>query len=715
MANKGVKGRIVNAQTGVGIKGLEIVVVDFDPLFSEDILGSKITDNGGYFDITYAASFAAWIPGRNPDIVVRVYGPGFRLLHETSEYSNVEEAILTIATIELHPANIEGWLVTNATLNPKNPALNPDGTPVTWTKGNWVEILKDGETVFPQLTDEIRQAQSSVNLMNMNFWLGKQLITKFDQTFIPDNPQLGVPVKGEKIHEVLKNRAKVLNSANVLVQDVPFIDQLPVISYLLRVIPFIGINPDSSDEVKECFRGSKVKVRTLPLFRVLSRLISFMHAKLVIIDGVTAFVMGTTIAQSYFGDNRHLIHDARHRGSLIHDMSIKVKGPAVEHIDRSFTTLWNLADSSGSSISPSTNHATQAADIGLQVVRTLPGGVIESAHTGGAGLPHGETGALESYQRAIAKAKNYIYLEDQYFTAPEIFTAMLRRMKQVTEAPNLEIIIVLNPKPDVPGYPEMQIQLIKQFQKELSSALGENQAKKRLGIYSLWSCDEQKPRYEIMPIYVHSKCAIIDDIWATVGSANLDGTSLNQFQLSTVVSGYIANLVEKGHWIKRVLGFMITVVLSPLIMAIVAGARIGSSRSTQHANPGQSRQPSRSVELNVTICEKDPNPSAPNQTVVAMREDLWREHLGYEISLPTPTNGWVEIWNDRAEKKKDNLQQDPAKAVRQRQKHPAKILPWEPKVVSEEYLKALKINTGHLKVREDGKADKFDFVTGKWE
>lgn len=527
MADRTIEGRIVFAGPTNGIDGLQVVAVDLDPFFSEDELGSAPTNGNGDFKIAYSQSrYNDWLPGRNPDIVVRVYAAGRRLLHETSEQSNVADTALTITTIQLHRANVEGWLVTNATLDPTHPKLDASGTPVTWTNGNRVEILKDGETLFPQLTDAIGKASKSVNFINMNFWLGANLITKFpaknDPThpFDPENPKIGVPVAGERFHEILKTKSGGLASANVLVQDIPFVDQIPVISYLLR--RFAGMNPDTADEVKEFFRGSRVGIR---LFSVLSlsNFPTFMHAKAVVIDGATAFVLGSTFARSYFGAEDHLINDARHGGSLFHDVSLKVEGPAVEHIDRSFTTLWNAADSSASALSPATAQAAvDHPGLGLQVIRTLPGGTFTSSHTGGAALPHGETGALEAYQRAIAKATKFIYLEDQYFTAREIFDAMLERM---TPGSNLEIIIVINSEPDVDGYPEKQIQLLKQFQQDLTKKLGEAQAKKRVGIFTLWSCNEKEPKYQIMPIYVHSKVAIVDDVWATIGSTNLANRS----------------------------------------------------------------------------------------------------------------------------------------------------------------------------------------------
>ena len=711
MPDRTVEGRVIYTGTNQGIAGLNIVAVDLDPFFLEDRLGSSPTDSNGNFKITYSPSrYNDWLPGRNPDIVVRVHTAGGRLVHETSEQSNVSDPNLKIATIEIHRANVEGWLVTNATLNPTHPKLTSAGVPITWTTGNRLEVLKDGETLFPKLTDAVSQAKQTVHCMNMNFWIGPGLITKFPakndpvNPFDPQNPKIGVPVVGERIHEVLKTKAAGLSATDVLVQDVPFVDQIPVISFLLRNT----VNPDSADEVKTFFRGSPVIVRLLSILSHFN-FPTFMHAKAVVIDGTTAFLLGSPLSRSYFGAEDHLINDARHGGALIHDISCKVEGPAVEHLDRTFTTLWNAGEPSGSALSPTIGQTpVDQPGLGIQVVRTLPGETFTSSHTGGDPIPYGETGALEAYQRAIANATKFIYLEDQYFTGPEIFEALLERMVQV---PNLETIIVMNAKPDVDGYPEKQIQNLNQFLEELTKKLGDAQVKKRVGIFTLWSCNEKKTKYEVMPIYVHAKTAIVDDIWATIGSANLDGASLNQIELNTIVAGTLANLVETGGFLKRAAVIILMFLMTPLIILTVLATKIGFARKTQHANPGQSRQPTRSTEVNVVICEKDPKPTVPNRAVVNFRDQLWREHLGLS-SLPAPTNGWVEIWNRRAEEKLTNVQQDSKKTAAARQKHPAKILKWTPKVEAEDYLKALGVAIRDLKVRSE--ADKFDVVNGKW-
>jgi hypothetical protein len=53
MANKGVKGRIVDAETNEGIPDLTVIAVDFDPFFNEDdTLASGKTDTNGDFQLS---------------------------------------------------------------------------------------------------------------------------------------------------------------------------------------------------------------------------------------------------------------------------------------------------------------------------------------------------------------------------------------------------------------------------------------------------------------------------------------------------------------------------------------------------------------------------------------------------------------------------------------------------------------------------------------
>ena len=278
-------------------------------------------------------------------------------------------------------------------------------------------------------------------------------------------------------------------------------------------------------------------------------------------------MMGSSFKQSYFSDARHAIQDARHSGSLIHDVNLEIAGPAVVQIDQTFSTFWkSTTDEPLVKFTPVIGPKPEGDNVAsVQVLRTLPGGIFKRKEEGDEDLPHGETGILEAYQRAIHNAKRFIYIENQYFTSPEIVDALMQRLND-TSKPKLQLIFVLNFRPDLPGYPSQQIDIIN----KLKGAVSKHGH--QMGVYTMWSRDETpilgspgKTKFEIMPIYVHSKVAIIDDTWATVGTANLDGTSMNYHQIGLLVGGYFGDkLLEKitlEHDIGKFFGTVIWMVI----------------------------------------------------------------------------------------------------------------------------------------------------------
>ena len=104
MANKGVKGRIVDPETGVGIKDLTLKAAYFDSVFAEeDILATGKTDEMGRFELKYSPDdYRIWISNRNPDIAVQVFTPEGRLLWETKKEKNVTAEILELGNIKIH-------------------------------------------------------------------------------------------------------------------------------------------------------------------------------------------------------------------------------------------------------------------------------------------------------------------------------------------------------------------------------------------------------------------------------------------------------------------------------------------------------------------------------------------------------------------------------------------------------------------------------------
>jgi len=438
MANTGVKGRIID-EMGAGVRNLKVYAFDIDPITSDDFLGKTTTNSNGDFEINYAkGAYRAWFIDRNPDIELRIYGPAHRLLHTTPVKEEVVDETHTFDDIIIHKNNAgtsndaNPWLVTNTTLNPQT------GDPVMLSQGNQLEWLIDGSTMFPKVTEAIQEAETSINFMNLNFWIAgsKKSLEKNDlliTKFTVNPPELNQQVKGEQCQEIMKTKAGIGAAVKVIVSDVPI------------------SSSDTVDITKTYFKNTPVQVRSIDMG------LSLLHAKAVSIDQKKCFVIGSTFSQGYFNDEKHQIRDARHRGSLIHDVSVQLTGPAVKHVDQTFASIWNGAakDSEPLIYSDPPNPDGQNPDgppVGLQVIRTLPGKFFSSSNqTPPINITHGETGILEAYQRAIANAENYIYIEDQYFTSPEIAKSLISRMK---EKENLQLIILVNIAPDIPGYPK---------------------------------------------------------------------------------------------------------------------------------------------------------------------------------------------------------------------------------------------------------------------
>ncbi|CAN5362395.1 hypothetical protein BH20BAC1_BH20BAC1_28390 [soil metagenome] len=206
---------------------------------------------------------------------------------------------------------------------------------------------------------------------------------------------------------------------------------------------------DTVTEVKGFFQNTNVKTAYF------KKGFSLLHSKAIILDGVKAILMGSPLKQFYYSDIRHAIHDARHKGSLNHDVSIQIEGPAVAQINKTFATVWKATKEPLTTLTPD-NIPEKTGDenssiASVQVLRTLPAVNYNPTAEGDEDLPHGETGILEAYQRAINNAVRFIYIENQYFTSPDIIDALIFRMKDASKS-KLEIIIVVPVRPDLTGY-----------------------------------------------------------------------------------------------------------------------------------------------------------------------------------------------------------------------------------------------------------------------
>lgn len=314
----------------------------------------------------------------------------------------------------------------------------------------------------------------------------------------------------------------------------------------------------------------------------------FMHAKLVLVDGRDAFLLGSPFVNSYWDDTRHVPFDARRPlrelgGRPLHDVSIHLRGPAIGDLEAMYANVWKFVGAgreAGRTRRPlSVTRTKTNREAGTRIVCDAPDGVRPE-------LAEGSMMMLGELLEAIARARSFIYIEHQYLTSRPIVAALAAALSR---APALEIIIVLNQNPDLTAYRGWQ-----------NARLAEHGllVHPRVGVFTLWAVDEDPTRAgvaRINQLFIHSKVIVIDDTWAAVGTSNLDGVSMGDY--GDDFSGALGRRVFRGV---------------------------------------------RNVEVNVVIDSAgEAEAGAPDAAaIVSLRERLWEEHLGVaRAQLPRLATG----------------------------------------------------------------------------
>jgi phosphatidylserine/phosphatidylglycerophosphate/cardiolipin synthase-like enzyme len=358
----------------------------------------------------------------------------------------------------------------------------------------------------------------------------------------------------------------------------------------VRILLNASLLLDTATPLREHFALAGADAARLRI-RGVSRFPQLLHAKMVIVDGAVAFLMGSPFVNGYWDDSSHEVTDARRPmrelgGRPLHDLSVRLTGEPVADLESTFTELWNGADEvSATDHTPMPARPAMALEHeGIRIVRTAP----EPRH---AHHPASRMEILDVLLDGIARARSLIYIEHQYLSARPVVAALAEALER---EPALEIIVVMNQNPDVTAYRGWQKALLAE------SGLGSHP---RVGLFCLWSAGacgagERRP---VTQIFVHSKVVSIDDRWAMVGSANLDGVSLHSY--GDDFRGRLGRRVFRG-----VRNFDVAAVLD--------------------------------ADADETMAER----------VLELRTALWREHLDHpDLDASTvPSGGWLAHWRARA-------------------------------------------------------------------
>lgn len=220
-----------------------------------------------------------------------------------------------------------------------------------------------------------------------------------------------------------------------------------------------------------------------------------------------------------------------------HDAALEIRGPVIGDLLRTFTERWDdptpldrrtpyrmliqrkaRMPRHPDSLPTQLANPPAAGPHSVQVLRTYA-----SKRPRYPFAPDGERSVARAYEKAFRQARSLIYVEDQYLWSEPVAEGIAKALRA---SPELQLIAVVPRYPDadgrVSGAPNRLGQI--DAMKVLHEA-----APERVGIFDL-------ENIRGVPIYVHAKVCIVDDVWLTCGSDNFNRRSwTNDSELTCAV------------------------------------------------------------------------------------------------------------------------------------------------------------------------------------
>jgi phosphatidylserine/phosphatidylglycerophosphate/cardiolipin synthase-like enzyme len=210
-----------------------------------------------------------------------------------------------------------------------------------------------------------------------------------------------------------------------------------------------------------------------------------------------------------------------------HDVQVAVRGPAVGDLEYAFLERWNDPTPPADERTPWQRRISRRAEEpqalepiaelpkdpppdgthAVQVLRTYPDNEPPYPFA-----PRGERSIARAYHKAFARARRLIYVEDQYLWSSEVADLYDEALRRASE---LRLIVVVPRYPDRNGPVAGPAHRVGQLEilDRLRATAGE-----RVAVYDLEN--------ELgTPIYVHAKVVVIDDVFAAIGSDNMNRRS----------------------------------------------------------------------------------------------------------------------------------------------------------------------------------------------
>lgn len=325
--------------------------------------------------------------------------------------------------------------------------------------GNRVDLLLNGDQIFPAKIAAIRAARKSITYAQYVFEEGAPAADIAQA--LAERCRAGVPAH------------VLLDGVGALAMPSQYRDWMTEAG--CEVVTFRPLSPWAIDRVNE--RN---------------------HRRILVVDGTVGFTGGSGTSGKWSGNGKE--------DGFWRDTDVRVEGPVVEQLQGAFAENWLEATGvalGGAAYFPRQTEVKGGVD--AQIVRSSPAG--------------GSVAMYTMFLLAMASARRSIYITNPYFVPDEKMVLTLVQARRR----GARVVLLL------PGAIDHNI--VRQASRgELGRLLRE-------GVEI----------HEYRPALLHAKTMVIDSIWSTVGSTNLDRRSfaLNEELNLVIYDAAVARRLEQ--------------------------------------------------------------------------------------------------------------------------------------------------------------------------
>ena len=225
------------------------------------------------------------------------------------------------------------------------------------------------------------------------------------------------------------------------------------------------------------------------------------HRKIIVIDGKVAYVGGVNIADEYVNE---------YNNSFWRDTHLRIVGEAVKSLQIDFLTTWHFVSNQKLKIDKSHFPEVECHDnVAIQIAASGPD--TDWAYI------------MEAIFTAITTAEDYVYITTPYFVPNEQIIMAL----QVASKSGVEVKVIIPKESD------------SWVVKHATNSYLEHLLEANIEVY----------RYT--KGFVHAKTMVVDDIFSTVGTSNMDYRSFNiNFEVNAFIYNVEQSKILKQHFLE---------------------------------------------------------------------------------------------------------------------------------------------------------------------